>query len=57
MIFSRQTSTLWSEIDELEFNIDEFEDMFSKKVPQKKKTLSDTYKKTKAKKVSRVVIE
>ena len=51
MIFSRQTSTLWSEIDELEFNIDEFEDMFSKKVPQKKKTLSDTYKKTKAKKV------
>ncbi|XP_072032557.1 LOW QUALITY PROTEIN: uncharacterized protein [Amphiura filiformis] len=48
-------TTLWSELDVLEFNADEFEDMFSKKVPQKKKTLSDTYKKTKAKKAKKLL--
>lgn len=44
---------LWSTLKETDFNIEEFEDLFSKKgVTKKKKALSDTIKKTKAKKVS-----
>ncbi|XP_071833038.1 uncharacterized protein [Apostichopus japonicus] len=47
---------LWSTLKETDFNIEEFEDLFSKKgVTKKKKALSDTIKKTKAKKVAKLL--
>ncbi|KAJ8045851.1 Formin-2 [Holothuria leucospilota] len=47
---------LWSNLEEMDFNIEEFEELFAKKsITKKKKPLADTIKKKKVKKVAKLL--